>query len=332
MRTGKTTTGHGCLYNRSRVVLLGVSGFWTYSLPLAPFLPFRSRFFTFLSSFTNLRLTRPNTNTMSTVAGPIHVSSILKTMAMAPPSRDRHHAARQLAGLDPRQFVSNLQLAAANRSPHAISALKADMRELDDIFYKLSRAGYDVSTAQRDFQMLQAFVSQLASPSSASSVPEKHQQQRAHHHRTASVPSSSSPPSHSSMQSRPRSGSVTLDPHASTRGAPIASGSSSGSGSSRFAPGTSPSSTSSSSSSSSSSRQANATVLSPVPHRLQKPRRTSAPPVPVSSLKKVHFATHATVYTIAPQSRDYHAVVPPSRPACVPRVSGSFSADNRPRF
>jgi hypothetical protein len=49
-------------------------------------------------------------------------------MALAPPSRDRHHAARQLASLDPKQFLANLQLAAASRSPHAIAALKAGER------------------------------------------------------------------------------------------------------------------------------------------------------------------------------------------------------------
>jgi hypothetical protein len=213
------------------------------------------------------------------------------------------------------------------------------MYELDDIFHKLSRAGHDVSAAQRDFQMLQAFVSQLSNSTSSQSEKQRH---TSHHHRTASVPSSS-PSSHSPMalSSRPRS---SEHHYSSTRQGQQHRSQAPNTGSSRSTSRHPPSSTSSYSSTSSSrnnsntSTNANTTVWSPTPHRLIKPRRASVPPdpSPSASTKKVHFATHATVYTFnSERGRSASSpiapgvIVPPSRPACVPRVDGRFSADGR---
>ncbi|KAG8828301.1 hypothetical protein FRC19_008417 [Serendipita sp. 401] len=262
----------------------------------------------------------------STSSNPL--SSILRTLAAVPPSRDRQQAARQLARLDPKQFLANLQTAATSRSPHAISALKTDMRELEDIFDMLSRAGHDASSAQRDFRMLQHFVSQLASSEKRHPPPFP-----LSHHRASSLPNTL-PPSQEHFRSRSGAYKEAEGRH-STRHYHDTRHSISSSAQAGFTPrSTSSSSTTSSRTSSysgsskASSSSSSPPVLSPIPNRLTKPRRMSAPDG-VPSAKKVHFATHATIYSYRSESA---AVVPPSRPACLPRAEGSSDAHRRPRF
>lgn len=57
--------------------------------------------------------------------GPLPISSILHTLASAPQSHDKHQAARQLAALDPKRFLANLQAFAATGSRQALAGLKA---------------------------------------------------------------------------------------------------------------------------------------------------------------------------------------------------------------
>lgn len=211
------------------------------------------------------------------------------------------------------------------------------MRELDDIFYKLARAGYDVSSAQRDYRMLQQFIDQFAvSPD------------RQAHHRTAAFPTSSGPPQSAPrpIQPRHRSDSVVIPspyshPHTLSSSSPShysppsPSHFSPPSPSQFYAPRPSPthsshisppsSSPSSSGSSGSSSRRSSTTsttathhvdIASPAPNRLVKPRRMSAPAM--QPMKKVHFASHATVYTFSTSAPAGMPMLPP-RPSCQPR-------------
>lgn len=229
------------------------------------------------------------------------------------------------------------------------------MVELEDIFHKLSRSGYDVSAAQRDFEMLSHFVSQLAStqkqrshtplpPStsqphhSSKPLPVAPVQKYHHdggHHRTSSLPTSL-PSSYEQPRSRTGSFSIVDGTQPSTRYHPHAVHAQVPNNSNSFptqgrgsAPGTSSSSSSTRSSSSYSSAQSSSSrVVAPAPRHLIKPRRHSEPlslsssSSSSASSKKVHFATHATVYTFAQEAP---ALVPPPRPSCIPRVGGSES-------
>lgn len=306
------------------------------------------------SSRTFTTLTMASTQSTST----LHVGSILKTLSTAAPvgaaQTDRQQAARQLAGLDPKRFLANLQ-AAVNRSPQAIVALKADMYELESIFYKLSRAGHDVSAAQRDFLMLKQFVAQLAAveqrrppplPLPSSSTTSR-SQRPAQHHRSSSLPTPG-PVSKEQYATRPfgsyqgserrykakdspPTSSRSYHPDARYAHPPTAQGFTQGSSGASFAP-SSTSSSSTSSSSSASRYSPTVNVLSPIPSRLVKSRRMSAPAV-VPCAKKVHFASHATVYTYRlPGASGRDVDEPSSRPSYVPRAEGFFAPDGRPRF
>lgn len=219
------------------------------------------------------------------------------------------------------------------------------MRELEDIFHKLSRAGHDVSAAKRDFLMLEHFVSQLASsqkqrshPSPPSSsyayVPSKsysyqphvpvpshpHYQQGGHHHhqRASSLPTSVSS---SHEQSRSISGPVSVDRTPKHRPLPLPLPSRSSPQTPAQAKGFAPGSTSSSSSPPSSLKSSLSGTL-PAPNRKpQLPRRHSAPAS--MPAKRVHWATHATVYTFVSEAP---AFVPPPRPSCGPRASSQSNS------
>lgn len=313
---------------------------------------------------------------MPSTSGPLPVASIFHSLAAAPrDGHGRYEAARQLAGLDPKRFLSNLQVAAMSRSPQAISALAADMRELEDIFHKLARAGHDVSAAQRDYQVLKQFISQLTYTSNRDQQQQSRpaQPNQSHHHRSNSFPPPSSRHHHEVVPPHP-----LHQPHLQSGSGSVShqyykpSSSSSPSSKAQYNPRSSHlppqgfaqgglASTSSLRSSSSSSRSSSQSshysqapspladavvpeILSPVPNRLVKPRRMSAPAVASASaakeakeVKRVHFARHATVYMFSTDVKGTYRITnnetnAPARPSCVPRVDGSHTSESRPRF
>jgi len=204
---------------------------------------------------------------MSSASGSLPISAIFQTIAVASSRRrrDSEEAVRQLATLDPKRFLAHLQAAATTRSSQAIKALLSDMHELEDIFQKLSRAGYDVSTAREDFQLLRQFVTQCMNPVAET---------RSHH------------TSLNAKTSKPRSRSQ-IDPIGS-----------------------------------------NAPTTTPWSSRSKSKMTSSLPPAPPRPSKHVHFASHATVYTLPPEPAS-PVFTPPSRPSCIPR---SMHNDNRSHF
>jgi hypothetical protein len=198
---------------------------------------------------------------MSVSSGSVPMSNIFQaiTSATARRKRENEEVARRLSAMDPKQFLSNLQAAALTRSSKAVKALASDMYELEDIFQKLSKAGYDVSAARQDFQLLGQFVAQCMD--AAGIQPTYESPSKLHKTRPRSQSVSSSNNSSSSIMT-PQRPSTSL--HSSLK-----------------------------SSFSSSSR---------------------SPP------KHVHFASHATVYTL-PREPVPPVLTPPSRPSCLPRVS-----------
>jgi len=203
------------------------------------------------------------------------------------------HVTRQVSKLDPNRLITNIHHIATgdSRAPSAWMSLFYDLKELEDVFQKLSHSGHDVRAAYRDFDDLRRWVNAAAStmsprkphPSlSPHSVPRSpHSVPRSPHPVPRSPHSVPVPPTQSASQRPPMTTSKRPE-HARPRVGP-----------------TIPPSLQH-------HRPSKGHVIAPTPVR------ASSPP------KHVHFAPNATVYTV---SRYAYATPVTERPACVPRAT-----------
>jgi len=93
-----------------------------------------------------------NVLTIPQVASPLRMDALL-------------HVTRQLSKLDPNRLLMNIQHVAAgdSRAPSAWMSLYYDLKELEDVFHKLSKAGHDIRAPYRDFNDLRRWVYAAAS-------------------------------------------------------------------------------------------------------------------------------------------------------------------------
>ena len=95
------------------------------------------------------------------------ILSVLTIPQVVPPSRIDAllSVARQVSTLDPNRLLANIQHVATGdtRAPSAWMALFYDLKELENVFYKLSQAGHDIRAAYRDFNDLRRWVYAVAS-------------------------------------------------------------------------------------------------------------------------------------------------------------------------
>jgi hypothetical protein len=226
---------------------------------------------------------------ISQIASPLRMDALL-------------HVTRQLSKLDPNRLLTNIQHVATgdSRAPSAWMSLFYDLKELEDVFHKLSQAGHDVRDAHRDFNDLRRWVYAAASTMSPPTPHSSRSTQlvpppRSPHNFPSQPPSQRSPvttstrPEH--MPSRVSS-SVPLSPRQPHR---------SSGGQARVSSSAPPSPQQP-------HRSTRGQLIAPTPVR--------APPSP-KARAHVRFAPTATVYTI---SRYAHATPPPAeRPSGVPR-------------
>jgi hypothetical protein len=78
---------------------------------------------------------------ISQIASPLRMDALL-------------HVTRQLSKLDPNRLLTNIQHVATgdSRAPSAWMSLFYDLKELEDVFHKLSQAGHDVRDGSSRFQ------------------------------------------------------------------------------------------------------------------------------------------------------------------------------------
>ena len=95
------------------------------------------------------------------------ILNILTILQVAPPLRIDAllSVARQVSTLDPNRLLANIQHVATgdSRAPSAWMSLFYDLKELENVFYKLSQAGHDIRAAYRDFNDLRRWVYAAAS-------------------------------------------------------------------------------------------------------------------------------------------------------------------------